>query len=153
MSEEWALTSRRRCPHPLVSSRGTDSSFKLIRCFSCMWYILIHTPHTDINGNAKKHYLLNFGGKVAKETTVPRSSPQPIKRHTLCASFTEQKRTVQVHRLYNGGKNAPFTIIKIHRETYRQTEHSENRTLRAGDCQNSFLTGLQVKNALVNKLA
>ena len=93
--------------------------------------------------------MLNFGRKVAKETTVPSTVHSLL--NATPSVLPSLNRTAQVHRLYDGGNNAPFTIIKMHRETYRQK--SENRTLRAGDCQNSFLTGLQVINAFVNKLA
>ena len=53
----------------------------------------------------------------------------------------------------NNSVSLSLTERHTDRQTDRQTEHSENRTLREGDHQNSFLTGLQVKNGFVTKSA
>lgn len=46
LSKQLALTISWRCSHrSLVRSQGTDNSYKVIRLFCCMWYMLIHIPH------------------------------------------------------------------------------------------------------------
>lgn len=119
VSEEQALTACQRCPHPLVSSRGKDSPFKLIRCFSCMWYILIHTPHTDISGNAKTHYLLSFWGKQLEKLLYQAA------RHSLLNSMppvlSSLNRTEPL-------KSITMEATTLHLLSLRHTERQTDRT-------------------------